>query len=246
VVEKALEWFPDPLPYRGRIYPALKQWAKESVLELLWPGLFNDPDENKHAAATTIAELFAGDATVEDRLYALCHTVADAETLCAAIEALMQGWWDFDRQKQLINAARQSVHPHLRLVGIRGRIKAALHDGDDLDEVLALAAEHEAYPTLLQTLCVGWRNNPKAVAACLASARQHGAETGINRGLAKRYLLHFSQSDLELDTKVGALIRNDQFFFSSSFGPSYAPGSYGPEVRAALASPRPYEQPLPQ
>lgn len=238
VRDKLHEWFPDPLAFRARIYPALKHWPKDTARELLWLGLFNDRDENKHAAAATIAELFAGDGAVGDRLYTLCHTVADAETLCAAMEALMQGWWDFGRQKELIAGARQSAHPHLRLVGIRGRIKAGLQDGDDLEEAMAMAeteswAPFAEYP-LTQTLMAGWPNDAKIIAACLTSAQQHGAGTGINREIAKSYLLHFSQTSSDLDTKVAALIRGDEFFFSPSFDMGYPPGSYGPEVRAAL------------
>src|SRR5712691_3662738 len=93
----------------GAHLPALKYWPKDTARELLWLGLFNDRRENKHAAAATIAEFFAGDATVGDRLYALCHRVADAETLCASTEALMQSWWDYGRLKELITAARQSA-----------------------------------------------------------------------------------------------------------------------------------------
>ena len=107
VRNKPHEWFPDPLTFRERIYPELRHWPKETARELLWLGLFNDREENKHAAAVTIAEIFAGDVVFGDRLYALCHTVVDAETLCAAMEALMQGWWDFDRHKELIAAARR-------------------------------------------------------------------------------------------------------------------------------------------
>jgi hypothetical protein len=239
VRDKPHEWFPDPLIFRERIYPALKHWPKDTARELLWLGLFNDREENKHAAAATIAEFFAGDTAIGDRLYALCHTVADAETLCAATEALMQGWWDYDRLKELIAAARQSAHPHLRFVGIRGRIKARLQDGNDLDEILVMAetgrgALSAGYPMLMQTLGLGWPNDPKIIAACLTAAQRHGPRTGINHEVAKRYLLHFSQTNPDLDTKVAALIREDEFFFSPSFGMGYTPGSYGPGVRAAL------------
>jgi hypothetical protein len=109
VRDKPHQWFPDPLTFRARIYPALKHWPKGTAGELLWLGLFNEHDENKHAAAATIAEIFAGDATVGDQLYALCYTVADAETLCAATEALMQGWWNYECLKGLIAAARRST-----------------------------------------------------------------------------------------------------------------------------------------
>jgi hypothetical protein len=211
VREKPHEWFPDPLTFRERIYPALKHWPKDTSRELLWLGLFNDREANKHAAGATIAELFAGDATVGDRLYALCHTVADAETLCAATEALMQGWWDYDRLKELIAEARQSAHATLRLVGIRGRIKARLQDGNDLNEALAMAgtgrrALSAVRPMLIQTLVAGWPNDPRIIAACLTAAQKHGPETSINREVATYYLLHFPQTNSDLDTKVAALM----------------------------------------
>jgi energy-coupling factor transporter ATP-binding protein EcfA2 len=236
---KPHEWFPDPITFRGHVYPALKHWPKDTARELLWLGLFNDREENKHAASATIAEAFADDAGVGDRLYALCHTVADAETLCAAMEALMQGWWDFDRQKELIAAARQSAHPSLRMVGIRGRIKANLQDSDDLDEVLTMSRSARGslatgHTLLMQTLAAGWPNDPKIIAACLIAANKHGPRTGIEHDVAKRYLLRFSQTDPDLDSKVAALIRDDEFFFTPSFEMGYMPGSYGPEVRAAL------------
>ena len=238
VRDKPHEWFPDPMIFRGRIYPALKHWPKDTACELLWLGLFNDREENKHAAGATIAELFAGDVTVGDRLYALCHTIADGETLCAATEALMQGWWDYERLKDLIAAARRSAHLHLRLVGIRGRIKARLQDSGDLEEVLAMAETEgralSGHPMLLQTLMAGWPSDPKTIAACLTAAQKHGPATGIAREIAKPYLLHFSQTNSDLDTKVALLIRNDEFFFSPGFGPGYTRGSYGPGVRAAL------------
>src|SRR5208283_3412992 len=36
------EWFPDPLTFRERVYPALQHWPKDESRELLWLGLFND------------------------------------------------------------------------------------------------------------------------------------------------------------------------------------------------------------
>ena len=236
VRNKPHEWFPDSLEYRERIYPALKNWPKEEALELLWLGLFNDRDENKRSAAAAIAAMFAGDTSVGDRLYRLCHTVAEAETLSAAVEALISSWWDYDRLKQPISAARQSAHPHLRLVGIRGRIKAALQDHDDLEAVLWMAdsTRFTRLPNLTQTLCAGWPNDPAVIATCLAVAQTHGPRTGPDRETAKSYLLHFSQTNQDLDIKVATLIRSDKYFFMHSFGFGLKPGSYGPEVRAAL------------
>ena len=237
VRNKPHQWFPDPLTYRQRVYPVLRHWPKDVALELLWLGLFNEHKENKRTAAATIAELFVGDATIGDRLFALCHAVAEAETLCAAMESLMEGWWNHDRLKELIASARRSVHADLRLTGIRGRIKANLHDDADLDEVLILAqADRNAFgggpPTLTQTLIAGWPNNDKITNACLAAAKKHSPRTGIAPDIGKRYLLHFCQTNLDLDAKVAALIREDEHFFL--LGSEYSPGAYGPEVRAAL------------
>jgi hypothetical protein len=233
------EWFPDPLTYRERVYPALRHWPKENALEPLWLGLFNDRPENKHAAAATLAALFAGDAAVGERLHALFLSVADGETLCAALEALMQGWWHQVRLAPLIAAARSSEYLHLRLVGIRGRIKLQLQDDKDLDEVMAMAEGNRHtigshLPGLFQTLAAGWPNDPKVIASALTGAAKHGPREGFSPEIAKPYLLHFSQTNAELDSKVGEMIRKDEFFFSPSFSMGYTPGQYGPAVRAAL------------
>ena len=239
VRDKPHEWFPDPLAYRERIYPALKYWPKDEAGELLWQGLFNERNENKDSAGAAIAEIFAGDIVVGDRLYSLCHTVAEAETLSAAIEALAQGWWDYDRLKALIHSARESAHPRLRLVGIRARIKARLHDATDLSELLKMAEwENRTHfggpPRLLQTLAGGWPNDPEVISVCLIAAQKHAPRTGIDHEVAKRYLLHFSQTNSALDLKVATLIRDDEFFFHTFSGREFTLGTHGPEVRAAL------------
>ena len=240
VRDKPHEWFPDPMSFRGQIYPALKHWPKDgAVLELLWLGLLNDRDENKHSAASTLAALFAGDATVGDRLHALCLTVANGETICAALEALMQGWWGHERLIDLLTTARNSAHPHLRLVGIRGRIKANLQDSDDLDEVMGAAQEDRhamdaAHSKLFQTLAAGWPNNPKIIAASVAGVAAHGSRNRMSRAVAKGYLLHFAQTNAGLDSKVAEMIRADEYFFSPAFGMDYPQGNYGPAVLSAL------------
>jgi hypothetical protein len=233
---KPHEWFPDPMAFRARIYPALKHWPKDFAKELLWQGLFNENEDNKLAAATTIAALFAGDPEVGDRLHALCRTVVEAETLCAAMEALLQGWWDHDGLNTLIAAAHRSSHPHVRLVGIRGRIRTGLQDGNDLDHIMRMAASDRTLfggnPMLVNALIAGWPNDPGIIEQCLAATEKHAPRTGIAVEIAKRYLLHYSQTNPDLDLKVAALIRDDEYFFS--MGKAYACGSYGPEVRAAL------------
>jgi hypothetical protein len=202
----------------------------------LWLGLFNDRPENKHAAAATLAALFAGDTSLGERLHTLALSVADGETLCAALEALMQGWWDQGRLDPLIAAARSSEHPHLRLVGIRGRIKLQLQDDTDLDDVMAMAEDNRRsigsrLPRLFQTLAAGWPNHPKTIAAALTGAAKRGPREGMSEDIAKAYLLHFSQTNKELDAKVAEMIRWDKYFFTAV---DYPRGQYGPAVRAAL------------
>jgi hypothetical protein len=227
------------LTFREQVYPALQHWPKDESRELLWLGLFNERSENKHAAAATLAALFAGDAALGERLHALTLSVADGEVLCAALEALMEGWWDRARLAPLLAAARCSTHPHLRLVGIRGRIKLQLQNAADLDELMAMAEDNphnigSGLPGLFQTLAAGWPNHPKIIAAAMRGAAKHGPREGISTEIAKAYLLHFSQTNAELDSKVGEMVREDEFFFSPAFGIGYTPGQYGPAVRAAL------------
>jgi hypothetical protein len=232
------EWFPDPLTFRQSIYPTLVHWPKDVALPLLWKGLFNEQSENKRAAAATLTRIFKGDIEVGNRLYDLCYTVCKVETLCVALEALMDGWWDAARLHTFVTAARESDHHSLRLVGIRGRIKRGEQDDRDRDEVLAMASESnfpgDAPPNALQTLLAGWPKDPKIIGASLKALEHHGQQEGLNREIAKHYLLYTSQTNPELDEQVAKLIRNDEYFFSMSFGGAYLPGRYGPSVTAAL------------
>jgi hypothetical protein len=234
------DWFPDPIPYRARIYAALQNWPRELALELLWLGLFHEAVENKRAAAMTIATMFGGDLRVEQRLYALCHSVAEATTLSSALDALMSGWWNLERLRNLLDAARKSEHPHLRVIGIRGRIKSSSHTDGDLEELIRMLHSEQSPlfsgpPMLLEALMVGWPNHPKIISMCLkATETKYRQDRGIDRDVAKRYLLHFARSNLELDVKVGTLIREDEYFFMFHVGRGYEAGSFGPEVRAAL------------
>src|SRR5262249_14150959 len=117
--------------------------------------------------------------------------------------------------------------------------KLQLQDDKDLDEVMAMAEGNRRtigsdLPGLFQTLVAGWPNHPKVIAAALTGAAKYGPREGISAEIAKAYLLHFSQTNAELDSKVGKMIREDEFFFSRTFGMGYTLGQYGPAVRAAV------------
>lgn len=232
------EWFPDPLTLRQNVYPALAHWPKDLALPLLWKGLFNEQSENKRAAAAALTGIFRGDIDVGKRLHDLCHTVCDVQTLCAALEALMDGWWDAAGLTPLLTAARESNHDLLRLVGIRGRIKRGEQDDVDRDEVMAMASVSQfpgdAPPDALRTLLAGWPNDAKIIETSLKALEHYGREEGLDREIAKRYLLHASRANRDLDEKLAKLIRKDEHFFSMFFGNAYLPGTYGPSVTAAL------------
>src|SRR5262249_49750285 len=120
---------------------------------------------------------------------------------------------------------------------IRGRIKLQLQDDQDLDEVMAMAEGNRRtirseLPGLFQTLAAGWPNHPKVIDGALTGASKHGPREGISADVAKPYLLHFSHTNAELDSKRAEMIRDDYLFFP--LGMDYTTGQYGPAVRAAL------------
>ena len=237
--EKADTWFPSPIKFRANLYPALEHWPKDLSLPLLWSGLFSERGENKRAAGATLAKVFAGDPEIGDRLVALCHIVCDVRTLCATIEALCDGWWDSERLSSIIDEARRSDHPYLRLVGIRGRIKCGNQDDADLGEVLAMAEEartpRQDSDILLHILLAGWPNNARVVDAASKALSRHGPQYGIDRGVAVDYLLHAAQIDDAVDEVVGQLIREDEHFFTMGLRRhNYPQGRYGSAVRGAL------------
>jgi hypothetical protein len=237
---KLLEWFPDPHTFRRQLYEALAVWPDDELrLSVLWHGFHSDTDDNKNAAAVMISELYAGNAKIGDSLFELCHSFASAETLCAAIECLMQGWWNAKKLEPLVEAARASSHPNLRVVGIRGRIKAGKQTEIDLNEVIELTARDNLFlgfadMSLTQTLLAGWPNNARVVEIALESAKRLSSSSKMNREIAKKYLLHAAQTNEEMDKFVGELIREDKHFFMHSFGMGYRPGKYGSNVVAAL------------
>jgi len=166
------DWYPCPLRFMSNIYPLLKAWPKESAKELLCLGLFNEDPASKVAAATTIAEIFSGDIDMGEWLLQVGRSSYDPDTLYAACEALLHGWWSDARTKHLLNDARNSTYHRIRLVGIRARIKSGTHDKSDLDEVLDQAARYgssfsEDSATIANTLLVdpmyegGSANNAK-------------------------------------------------------------------------------------
>lgn len=232
-------WFPDPENYRHSIYRALRTWPEEEALDALFLGLFNPLEFNKNSAAEEIVGRFRGDPNVGERLLKLCHTVAEAETLSAAMEAWMDGWGDPDTLGPLVEVAAASADRALRLTGVRGRIKLGVHDDEDLEFVLHQASGQSAGlgapARLFQTFVAGWPNNERVLNVCWDAFIEYGPKREINRDLAAAYLLRAAVTGSDIDQRLGELIEQDQYFFSSMGSHAkYIKANYGPRTHLAI------------
>lgn len=231
-------WFPDPQSYRRSIYRALRTWPDDVALEALFLGLHNSQDYNKDAAAIEVASRFGGRPEVGERLLTLCRTVAEAETIAAALSAYIDGWGDAEKLTPLAKVARESAHGGLRLAGVRGKIRLGIHDDDDLAAVLDLARagtlRFGTSDRLLTVLVTGWPNNEQILKICWETFASYGAHREIDQEIARAYLLECSATGSDIDDKLADLIANEKYFFSMNYvdRPIYA--EYSPKIRAAI------------
>ncbi len=234
----AAAWFPDPENYRHSLYRALRTWPEDEALDALFLGLYNDLRFNKTVAAEQIVARFRGDAEVGKRLLALCHSVAEPQTVAAAMEAYMDGWEDNEALALLIEAASSSADPDIRLTGVRGKIKLGTHSDEDLDFLLWLAKSQNAVlgesALLAQTLVAGWPRNDKILNICWAAFEQFGTRREISLDLARHYLLVSALTGADIDQRLSELIETHEHFFSLGFSGGYVGSGFGPRTRSAI------------
>jgi hypothetical protein len=229
VKEKLREWFPQ----RGwwqqeRLFRAMAKWSKlPEVVECLFRGLYDERINNQRQAAKSLAEMCAGDGLIGDRILTLASTEIDPFIRAAALEGGMRGWPTDERLQTIVEAARKSVSPELRLVGILGRIQQHVQTEEDQEEALnlgsSIAGLHFNWDDAVVTaLITGWPGSQKTKDACLyALGEGRRYSDSLDDKLAGRILLEgFSQDD-----EVGRFCANEiekmtkddfSMFFSSN------------------------------
>ncbi len=205
VLEKLEVWAPRKHEYPESFYRALESWSPAPDLQYsIRRGLFDESRSGQRAAARVLATLYKGDREVGEWLKELFHGGTDLLVTSVAIEALTLGWSSIEGLDVLIDEARASVHPSLRLSAIWAKVQRGHHDEDDLLDVLGLLEdlselEYWDRPLAEEALFQGWPNQTVAVDRCLRSVKRHGPRGRYVSGeTATRYLLHCAPDTAEI------------------------------------------------
>ncbi|HEV8712734.1 MAG TPA: NACHT domain-containing protein, partial [Candidatus Binatia bacterium] len=197
VKAKITQWFPCYSARRNALYDIVSRWERSpETIECLWRGLHDEQTDNQRAAGKALLRHAGQDDEVANKVARLASDGADPMIKAAALEALLFGRPDYPELGELIEAARKSFSPELRLVAIMGKIQRAEQTEQDRKELMRLGSDftridyrwRDEIPTALMR---GWPGCPRILDACFQALDQRAGmhDHPIHRELAGYILL---------------------------------------------------------
>ena len=165
------------------------------VVDCLWKGINDEEPNNQRVDARALADLAKGDSETGNRIASLARNAIDPKVRAVAIECLLRGWSNHENIESILNDARYSISPELRLVAILGRIQNHIQTEEDREELIYLGSwesdlDYHWRDNIASAFMTGWPKSPKTKEACF-SALQEGMQhqQKLERELALRILL---------------------------------------------------------
>jgi energy-coupling factor transporter ATP-binding protein EcfA2 len=176
--EKLKDWFPCRAKWRESIFTAMGSWPLlPEVVKCLWKGIHDEETINQRAAARALGDLAKSDSETGNLIASLARNAIDPKIRAAAVEALLRGWPDHEAIDGILNNARLSMSPELRLVSIVGRIQRQTQTEEDQDELIRLGSweaglDYHWRDDVASALMNGWPQSPKTKNACFKALRE--------------------------------------------------------------------------
>ena len=221
---KVLEWFPSRFAWRPYIFRAMEGWTNDpDILHCLWRALQDEDAGVQRSAAHSLARIAKGDPAIGARIAEAARHADDPRARAASVEALSCSWPDHARLPEILEAARQSVSPELRLAAIAARVRLGTHDDEDREELMRLASWswgldsnwHEEVPA---SLLRGWPRAESIKRVCLEAAdRSWQRDRSIELEFAQRILLEGYPGDAEVASFCAEELRSDHPFVMLAF-----------------------------
>lgn len=202
VQAKLRTWFPDHTRWtRESVFLAMRDWSPTpEVRECLLLGLRDEYSDIQRAAGSTLAYLFNGDVVTQDLVAAIAWGEDNPRIRAAAIECLFKGWPNYEELTKILDAARTSVFPRLRLVAIAGRVERNEQTHEDRDALFQLGMgdvglDYRWRDLLVKALAYGWRGSVEVKKECLdtiekgRSALSYARRLNFDSEIAKAVLL---------------------------------------------------------
>ena len=205
VKSKLKNWFPCREKWRKGIFSAMANGPFiPEVVECLWKGLHDEEPHNQRAAARALADLAKGDLETGNRIASLAYNAIDSKIRTAAIECLLRGWSNHESIESILNDARYSMSPELRLIAILGKIQKHAQTEEDWKELVHLGSwdaglDYHWRDDVALALMGGWPKSLKTKEACF-SALQEGMQNQqkLERELVLRILLEGYPQDVDV------------------------------------------------
>ena len=199
VQERLRLWIPDRRPHGTPIFNALRYWPSapfrlneltetnlsESArfwrlaYDVLWRGLQSETLSEAQAASYTLTQLWGWDVEMGDCLAERALHAVSPSVQAAALKGLVQSFPKHALIETIVDRARLSLDPELRLSGIMGAIEQNRHTENDRRNLLRLASkrwpisyEHLWNNNVAQALGKGWPSSSKTKRACLYLLRR--------------------------------------------------------------------------
>ncbi|MGC2236180.1 MAG: NACHT domain-containing protein [Pyrinomonadaceae bacterium] len=181
VKEKIFDWFPDTTKWsREGVFFEMANWRFSSdVVECLWKNLYDEYPSNQRAAAKALAKIANNDEKIGQRVADLAWSEVDPNLRAVAIECLLYGWSQHKDLEKILQHARKSLHPSLRLIAIFGRVSRGKKTSSDLKELFYLSSHKAGLDyywddKVSETIVKGWLKSLEVKRRCLDA-------TGIDR-----------------------------------------------------------------
>lgn len=221
IISALTRWFPERYHWREYLFTAMAQWpATAETILCLWRGLHDENIKNQRAAAIALASFARDKPSLGDEVALLVKSTLSPTIRAAAIESLLQGWPGHDGLQSLLDNARKSVSPELRLIAIKGYIQAQVQSDEDRIELLQLGqwqggVDYEWHDDVAAALMRGWPQSDEIKKICINALESYSHNGDrIENDIALRILLEGYPSDDEVAKYISNKIRNDKFPFS--------------------------------
>ncbi len=219
---KLKNWFPCRARWREGIFSAMAKWPRDAeVIECLWKGIHDEESDNKRAAASAIADLAASDSEIGNRISWIAQNAVESKTRAAAIEALLRGWPNHENIEHILEVARRSMSPELRLLAILGRIQRNCQTEEDWKELIHIGSwstnlDYQWKNDVASALMRGWPNSSETKKACFDALKEAGRDKiNLDREYALRILLDDYAQDEEVAEFCINQIKNEKYPFIS-------------------------------
>jgi NACHT domain len=213
---KLQSWFPQRSWWqRDQVFAAMAGWPRlPEVVKCLWKGFHDEDVRCQRAAAKSLAELAAGDKEIGERMASLAWSAVDPKVKAAAIEGLLHGWPDNDRLGAIVDSARESCSPDLRLIAIIARVKRNGQDDEDQKELFYLGTSqadlHYHWKNEISTaLLTGWPQSSVTKEYCFKAIKAPQFD-GLELDFARYLLLAGFPQDEEVAEFCAAEIKSNQ------------------------------------